>query len=1578
MNGHNSSRRRVNAQGGFISPDGLASNSLLGSRFNGGGSNDAHFNSRSFIDRTFDSPNSLMLSTYSSGSNSNSRSAPHGNNRYNGNSRFGGNVSGSNGCFDNNSRFDGNSRFDSNRFDGNSCYDSNSRFDGSSRFNGSSRFDSNARFDGNGCFDGSGRFNNSGCFDGNVRFESKSRFDTHGRSDNSNGMYRASAGDFFSRSHQAPAGDSCSPLMGGGYRSSQPRGFWAQADARVRNSPIAWGNDAPGPYAFDSSRNAWQEPSLQPAFGATMGGVLGYLGIHNLKEGKSGLFVITYLNHLVRTRLLHRGPDVVLHSRLDEHNLALVFPSLELLRACVERLSPIMVKGKVVVYVTHKPSIQNYTPALLAPVPPPRRAGPAVGPRVVTRGRTSNPIRMRGAPIQTGRLMATRIAPPKGREAKGLSSPRPRGVFPDGVQPSRVVLVVDEASTVALLGRSCGDSETSPLAQLETDLAALALSDSETAGGAEGSTPKVAATVPHRVPVVPHVVRDHIATPHKALELLMQLPLLQEDNNLFVVAPSLAWVFAGIHALVAPRDALKLSALQVGEAGAPQGRGEERPTVTPPTSRKKKVRSCMQVLKEVVADHGSVSSADQALLARAPKFPAGSLDNAPDGDLPLLRLLLRHLVHGALTIRSGVKAQSHNSEVVFAPLAPLHLTGDKVAQVLTNVMNASAAASLASVAAVSVSLYNAFACNTWLLGGYTCPLLHETVKAGSTPLVEKSGDLSPQQLRHLEETFSPTRGPSQEDVAATLLGNIKSVKREDLSKEEGLLKGKTFLTGEVEEENMGIVDLAPLGDMELLGESRAVVHLSHTRALSAAIGAVQSLIRRKGALVPWGGVEVEEVSREDLPDVITQAVATCVYSVYSCSGQQEEYTCVACGGATVGAAVAADAHAYTRRHVHAVRRFLRNKNNDNKDTKNTGSLADDNNEDNNKTAGKNNKKSVLTGTAAPKVFVPIKKDYLSCLIAFKVIKTTSGAGGGEGDTRGFICLLCSPGGNKTPTQLDMPGLRFHLHSPYHRKQLNQLLGVPVHRALLNQQLDWPMYCRRKRHPELRVVIVSDDIHRPSLRAGLGAFIDKVHLVTVPSLLSPPCGTLVLKAGLDALGGASAVWVLVGGRDVIAPTRHLTAPPTVSTQQLLAGLVQLQAQLRVQLPPTHLVLVAPLLPLQLLEEEKEGLQLPELLTNCITAVSTPVVMVSTAVPPAVSTAVSDCYFALQRQAMRLHRASASLSNIRGFSNVRVAPHPSSSLVPAPSVTPIASLASSPAIFESEWQVAMRHFVAAAATGLPTIWPRPLDQEDPRASVGPVPGQYELHSTISHVVFVSPKPYLKKGSRFSSAKPLTVEWTGDMDDGAVAAIRAKASAADLGEGVVWYIVCSLSSLLLCTARPLQCCTHNNCTSPIPAYTLPPRWQEECGVKMTRVWEFLTQLTCELPRGNFVGLAPPFPQGVVRVPHADPVTHAAVHALASSGAMFTETDAGELSRGLQAAAAACSDLIVKTNLHTSLPEDLLSPVLVQELEEAVAGTPEGPGLQWCRVINALTASHCSTLQVELNDVAPRLLSAAPSARP
>ena len=98
------------------------------------------------------------------------------------------------------------------------------------------------------------------------------------------------------------------------------------------------------------------------------------------------------------------------YRRLNDNNLELLFPSVDLLRATVEKLSPIMVKNKIVVYVTYKPSILNYLVPPAAPPTLPRRGrrNTPMSLAVPSRARPVTRTLMRpGARVVKGRPLAT-------------------------------------------------------------------------------------------------------------------------------------------------------------------------------------------------------------------------------------------------------------------------------------------------------------------------------------------------------------------------------------------------------------------------------------------------------------------------------------------------------------------------------------------------------------------------------------------------------------------------------------------------------------------------------------------------------------------------------------------------------------------------------------------------------------------------------------------------------------------------------------------------------------------------------------------------------------------------------------------------------------------------------------------------------------------------------------------------------------------------------------------------------------------------------------------------------------------
>jgi len=74
--------------------------------------------------------------------------------------------------------------------------------------------------------------------------------------------------------------------------------------------------------------------------------VKGYLAIHGTDD-ESGLFVVNYLNQLMRSRLQYTGTPVVFS---DKHRdkftttLEAIFPNMGILKTVIENLSPFMVR----------------------------------------------------------------------------------------------------------------------------------------------------------------------------------------------------------------------------------------------------------------------------------------------------------------------------------------------------------------------------------------------------------------------------------------------------------------------------------------------------------------------------------------------------------------------------------------------------------------------------------------------------------------------------------------------------------------------------------------------------------------------------------------------------------------------------------------------------------------------------------------------------------------------------------------------------------------------------------------------------------------------------------------------------------------------------------------------------------------------------------------------------------------------------------------------------------------------------------------------------------------------------------
>ncbi|KAF2344499.1 hypothetical protein FHG87_024745 [Trinorchestia longiramus] len=1187
--------------------------------------------------------------------------------------------------------------------------------------------------------------------------------------------------------------------------------------------------------------------------------------------------------------------------RLNDNNLELVFPSMELLRATVEKLSPIMVKGKIVVYVTYKPSIQNYA------------APPAIMNRRLRRPATAAALAAgRGRPIArasasaralSNRASARKVAPqpPVGVKSKAqrnknrLKPPRLRGVFTDGVQPTKVVMVVDKGasfvSTAILKGQASLPGAVDSAPPLEDSLAQLAISKGAAPGAAdEGHT----------------VISGSSLSMEETLQLIMAHPILKQDNNLFVVVPSLAWLFKDVQALV--KDGNVMTLLTEGFSSCSseeQSLGALVDSEKPKTVKKeqKQERPQLQLLQQVISDHGSLSPVDQQVLVRPVKH--SHYTDEPRAPL-LLRLLLRRLVHTALTIRAAVKAVTTNSEVIFCGIPAHHMTTHAAEMVLASVISSESAAAIAQAAVESVRLFNVFAVNSWMLGGFKIasfndkPYLPKAALPAGGDLVngvadtQANGDVShdtptltketkefptPEQLRLLQEAMpgDVTRGASV-DAVTQVLGRMSSP---------------------------DMVTLSPLALLDWLDDtcSLAVVCLTYMKSLTTAL----SKLRHRGTLVPWGPVPTEDFDEASvMPDIVQESVDSGIYTVQK-DGAHSTYYCTQCNVA-LGGVRSADAHAYTRRHFNTVRWLLRTRSKEgtskedskqdggnkdgskqdsgNKDgTKQDGGNKDDSkqdggnkdgskqdggNKDNSKQDGGNkddskqdggNKKSVLTGTATPSVFIPLKKEYIDRLVAYNVIKLvdnttkntssssnaskitssegtvvpvegSGGAGAGGGEQR-YVCVVC---GGKQSTTFDGPGLRFHLHFHRHRVSLNNLLEVPVHRALVAQQENWSLFCSLMHHPSLDVVVVADDRHSASLSILPGFLSNRVHLVTTRGLLIGGVAA-ALAGGLAAVKKRSAMWLILAGCDTLTHSPTLSDLPK-DADQLLQPLIQLHAQLRHLLPPDHLVVIAPLMPLQLLPLD---VQCPPVLSNCLS------------VPLTLHSGLSDCYTALQKRSMRLHKATAQLCNTRGFGNLRsIAVTDAVVSAASSSVSSMKDVTQVPPLVDTEWHVALRMFVSAAGAGLPTLLPRPLpglSQSEPRSH--PVAGppseprphpasglgqseprshpaagpqselrpqsfnESELHSLIAHATFICPSQYLKKGPRFDSEKPLVLEWQLDFKEPSVGFIRSKASATDLGNCVVWYLTCPVAELFLDSADALQCCLANDCTAPLPAY-------------------------------------------------------------------------------------------------------------------------------------------------------------------
>ena len=100
-----------------------------------------------------------------------------------------------------------------------------------------------------------------------------------------------------------------------------------------------------------------------------------------------------------------------------------------------ESFRVLQVKGNITVYVTYKPA-QSNNPATTS-------VG-GLGHRRIQR--TFTPSSRKNVPQQSLRALNNNANASKTRKKNKTRAPRLRGVFPDGVQPTKVLLVVDQQS----------------------------------------------------------------------------------------------------------------------------------------------------------------------------------------------------------------------------------------------------------------------------------------------------------------------------------------------------------------------------------------------------------------------------------------------------------------------------------------------------------------------------------------------------------------------------------------------------------------------------------------------------------------------------------------------------------------------------------------------------------------------------------------------------------------------------------------------------------------------------------------------------------------------------------------------------------------------------------------------------------------------------------------------------------------------------------------------------------------------------------------------------------------------------
>ena len=319
-----------------------------------------------------------------------------------------------------------------------------------------------------------------------------------------------------------------------------------------------------------------------------------------------------------------------------------------------------------------------------------------------------------------------------------------------------------------------------------------------------------------------------------------------------------------------------------------------------------------------------------------------------------------------------------------------------------------------------------------------------------------------------------------------------------------------------------------------------------------------------------------------------------------------------------------------------------------------------------------------------------------------------------------------------------------------------------------------------------------------------------------------------------------------------------------------------------LPSSHRVIVAPLMPLNILSEECSH--------HC------QLLSLSNTLPD--SAVDKNKYRALYRDILTLHLSSTELSNVQSLSQLQYG------------FIRVLKGSSPSSVLTSPWHSAMSSFILSALHGMKTKYLKPIDTNPLKDD----PISLSLEPVFSEAQLITP-PDVDVQFLFGPGVPWqsTIKRTLGFDKSDLQFLLAEAKELTSDTRKLWYFGASLPALLFSDQVPYQFCVDSNCEKPITH--LVRNDSRTVASVLEAVWTFLTDCQCLLPRGNSVSLLPLYPCMFAPLPDGvDGVTHTAMHLIRDSEPLFFSQDE-RTSADLQLLVAGWNGLLLKTRKHHTL---------------------------------------------------------------